>query len=83
MQIDFGSTPTYSKQFTIGAASVTPSSVIVAIASAISASGRTGDDSAWDSLTLTTTPGTGSFTLTAFPTPGPVVGARTIHYQIS
>ena len=81
-EIDFGTTPVYEKDFTISA-SVTGASVVVAVPSGATATGRVGNDSAWDSLALTTVPASGSFTLTAVPIPGPVVGKRTIQYQIS
>jgi hypothetical protein len=81
-EIDFGTKPQWSQTFTITDAAVASTSHIAVACSGQVATGRTGDDWAWDALVLTAVSGTGSFALTAYAIPGPVVGKRKIQYQI-
>ena len=82
VEIDFGTSPQWSAQFTITDALVTADSSIVVDASGATATGRVGDDWAWDSLAFSAKPAAGLFVLTAYANPGPVVGKRSIRYQI-
>ena len=82
--IDFGSdVPKYDATFTVVDATVTPASKIAVVPSGTVASGRVGNDWEWDGLILSALPGSGSFTLSATAFPGPVVGRRTVQYQIA
>jgi hypothetical protein len=81
-EIDFGTHPVWDKTFTITDARCGSGSVVMAAPCGTVATGRVGDDWAWDALALSALPGTGSFALTASAMPGPVVGKRTIQYQI-
>jgi hypothetical protein len=80
--IDFGTLPVYAKDFVIPDSRVTTSSTIVVLPTSIPASGRVGNDAAWDQLVMSAIPGTGSFTLDVTLLPGPVVGSRVIQYQV-
>ena len=82
-EIDFGTTPQYSKTFTITDASVSGTSKIIVAPSGNVATSRTGNDLEWDNLLLGALAGTGSFTLTALALPGPVVGKRKVYYQVN
>ncbi|MFN0027719.1 MAG: hypothetical protein ACKV2O_11170 [Acidimicrobiales bacterium] len=86
IEIDFGTPgadkPSYSKTFTVVDAAVSPTSDIAVTPSGRVATGRVGDDWAWDGLSLSALAGTGSFTLTANAQPGPVLGRRTVQYQV-
>ncbi|MFN0028418.1 MAG: hypothetical protein ACKV2O_14750 [Acidimicrobiales bacterium] len=86
VEIDFGTPgvdkPSYSKTFTVVDAGVSASSDVVVSPSGRVPTGRVGDDWAWDGLSLSALAGTGSFTLTAIANPGPVLGRRTVQYQV-
>jgi hypothetical protein len=82
VEIDFGTTPQYSTTFTITDAAVSSTSKVAVTSSGKIATGRAGDDWAWDAIMFSALPGTGNFTLTAFALPGPVAGKRKIQYQI-
>ncbi|MEQ1709439.1 MAG: hypothetical protein ABL864_14020 [Terricaulis sp.] len=81
-EIDFGTTPVWSKSFTVTATGVTTGSHVIVTPSGTVATSRVGDDWAWDGLIFAAVPGTDEFTLTALAVPGPVVGARTVQYQV-
>jgi hypothetical protein len=81
-EIDFGSTLTYDATFTISDASVTALTPVAVVQSGTTATGRASGDALWDSITYAAVPASGSFTLYALATPGPVVGKRTILYQV-
>jgi len=83
VEIDFGSSPQWSKTFTIADAECTPSALVQVVQSGNVATGRVGNDAEWDQLLLAATPGTGSFALAVLAFPGPVVGARKVAYQIA
>ena len=83
VEIDFGSTPVYDATFTITDAAITSSAVKVAVVpSGKAATDRTADDWQWDGGTFVANPGTGSATCYATFHPGPIVGRRTLQYQI-
>ena len=81
-EVDFGSAPVYDKEFTITDALVGAGSNVACLPSGKVATGRVGNDLAWDSLVCAALPASGSFTLTVQANPGPVVGKRNILYQI-
>lgn len=80
-EIDFGTTPVYSKTFTIVDGTVSGTTKIMATPSGNVATGRVGNDNEWDSLLLAVSTSAGQFELTALATPGPIVGKRKIFYQ--
>lgn len=83
VEIDFGSTPQWSRTFTVADANVTTATRVAVVPSGNVATGRVGSDAEWDSLICTALPAAGSFTLTVAAFPGPVVGARKVQYQIA
>jgi len=83
VEIDFGTTPQWSKTFTVTDADCTTAALVQVVQSGNVATGRVGNDAEWDQLLLAATPGNGSFTLAALAFPGPVVGARKVAYQIA
>jgi len=83
VEIDFGSTPQWSKTFTVTDANVTTATRVAVVPSGNVATGRVGNDAEWDSLICTALPAAGSFTLTVAAFPGPVVGPRKVQYQIA
>jgi hypothetical protein len=83
VEIDFGTTPQWSKTFTVTDADCTTSALVQVVQSGNVATGRVGNDAEWDGLVLAALPGTGSFVLTALAVPGPIVGARKVAYQIA
>lgn len=82
VQIDFGTTPTRSKQFTITDPTVTPSTYLIVNQSGVSASGRTVGEPEMDPMVFSATPGSGAFTVTATTLNGPVVGRYLICYLV-
>jgi hypothetical protein len=83
VEIDFGATPKYDATFTITDAAITSSAVKIALVPCgKAATGRTADDWQWDGGTFVANPGTGSATCYATFHPGPIVGRRTLQYQI-
>ena len=82
VEVDFGSSPVYSAAVTVTDADVTLDSIIAVWQSGNAATGRTADDSEFDALVLSATPGEGQFTLRAVAIPGPIVGPRNILYMI-
>ena len=74
--------PVWSKTFSLVDARITPATVIVVSQSGKTASGRVGNDLEWDQILLGAVAGTGSFEVTAYAHPGPIVGSRTIIYQV-
>jgi hypothetical protein len=83
VEVDFGSTPQWTKTFTVTDANVTTATRVAVVPSGNVATGRVGNDAEWDSLICTALPAAGSFTLTVAAFPGPVVGARKVQYQIA
>lgn len=83
VEIDFGTTPVFSKTFTITDAAVSGASMIVVNPSGNVATDRVGNDLEWDNLLLGGLAGTGDFLLTALALPGPIVGKRKVYYQVS
>lgn len=82
-EIDFGTTPQWSKTFTVTDAGVSGSSKIVLCPSGNVGTSRVGNDQEWDNLILAGLAGSGSFILTAIAFPGPVVGKRKVFYSIA
>lgn len=82
VEVDFGTDPQWSKTFTISDGAVSEASMVLVYPSGNTATGRTGDDFAWDAIMLAAAPGSGIITVTAVATPGPVVGKRKIFYQV-
>lgn len=82
VEIDFGSTPVYGAMFTITDALISGTSKVAILASGKPATGRTADDWQWDSGFFVANPATGSATCYAQFSPGPIVGKRTLQYQI-
>ena len=82
VEIDFGTRPSWGDEFTITDATVTTASNIGVWQSGATATGRVGTDQAWDQILLAAAPGTGTFVITAYPFPGPVVGKRKVCYQV-
>lgn len=83
IEVDFGTLPVYSAEFTITDAAITSSAVkMQVLPCGKAATGRTADDWAWDGATFAANPGTGSATCYAYFLPGPVVGPRKIQYSV-
>lgn len=81
-ELDFGAVPTPDKQFTITDAGVSASSKITIFPNANPATGRVGNDYAWDIITFSAIPATGTFELYATVVNGSVVGKRNIYYSV-
>lgn len=81
-EVDFGSTPTWDATFTITDAGVSATTEVAVVQSGATATGRTAGDALWDSVAYAALPASGSFTLYALASPGPVVGKRKILYQV-
>lgn len=81
-EVDFGTTPTTDKLFTITDAGASATSKIIIQASGKPATGRAAGDDQWDTITYAANPGTGSFDVYAKAS-GSVVGKRKIQYTIS
>lgn len=82
IEIDFGTSPTRSKRFTITDAGVSGTSKILVSPSGNIATGRGQDDWEWDTIQFAAKPNTGNFTLYAHAT-GRVGGRRKIFYTIN
>lgn len=84
-ELDFGTTPQWSKTFAISDAAVLgTSSNVMAVASAEPATGRAAGDAEWDGLLLAArATGVGTMEITALASPGPVIGARKVLYQVA
>lgn len=82
-EIDFGTLPVYTARFTVTDATAVPTSKIIIGESGKVATSRVDGDAEWDSIAVSASPGTGSFTVYAVANPGPVVGKRKVHYAIA
>jgi len=82
IEVDFGSSPVYDATFTVTDAAVSSTTEVAVIQSGNAATDRGSGDALWDSISYAAQQGSGSFTLYALATPGPVVGKRKILYQI-
>ena len=85
IELDFtpgGTTPVYEREFVVVDSRATTSSRILVFQSGATATGRVGNDLAWDQLLLGAVAGSGQFTITALATPGPISGRRVVLYQI-
>jgi len=83
-EIDFGTTPVYSKLFLITDPAVTSASIINVFSTGRTATGRHAeDDDLWDMPIYSAwVEEDGSFWLNATAFPGPIVGKRGIYYSI-
>jgi hypothetical protein len=82
IEIDFGSSPTRTKTFTIIDASVTPLSHLVILQSGAAPTGRQADENEMDPILFSGTPGSGQFTLIANSLTGPVTGKYKVNYAV-
>ncbi len=81
-ELDFGSVPTPDKMFTITDASVSAASKITVSPNGNPATGRVGNDYAWDIINFSAVPATGTFDVYASVVNGSVVGKRNIYYSV-
>jgi hypothetical protein len=81
-EIDFGSTPTHCKSFTVTDASVTVSTHIVASVAYVAATSKSADEAEMDPIMLICQPGSGQFTVHATAMQGRVAGAFKINYIV-
>ena len=84
-ELDFGSVGSpgvYDKIFTVVDATVTPAIRIMMTESGNPATGRGAGDYLWDSIAYACISGTGSFTVHAKASPGPIIGKRNALYRI-
>lgn len=72
--VDFGTTPTYNKSFTVTDAECTESKKVFICGTAAS------DEAEFDSITYAAKAGNGFFTVYAIVLPGPISGNRTFYY---
>ena len=83
VEVDFGSTPVYSKTFTVADGTVSGTSKVAVVPCGKIATGGSEDDWEWDAITFAANPGSGSFRVMASAFPGPVAGKRKISYQVA
>lgn len=83
VEIDFGSTPVYSKTFTVTDGTVSGTSKVAVVPCGKIATGGSEDDWEWDGISFAANPGAGSFRVMANASPGPVAGKRKISYQVA
>ena len=81
-ELDFGSTPVWSKSFTISPVVGVTASSKVMVTPGTTATGGSADDMEWDSITYNAVPGTEQFTIYASAFPGPIKGKRKVNYLI-
>jgi len=82
IEIDFGTTPTSSKTFTIIDSNVSTTSHMITVQSGAAPTGRSADENEMDPIIFSGTPSTGQFTLIATSLNGPVVGKYKVNYAI-
>lgn len=82
-EIDFGSKPVESGEFTITDAAINSSHKIIVTSSGNTATGRVGNDYSWENFSFSAIAGTGNFTVNAICGNGSVVGKRKIYYTYS
>lgn len=80
--VDFGTDPAYDASFIIIDAAITAAKKVIVLPSGKAADGRTADDWQWDGAAFAANPGTGSATVYATFSPGPIVGKRKIQYSV-
>lgn len=83
IEVDFGTTPTYSKTFTIIDPTVSILSNLIITQSGSAAPGRSSDENEMDPIVFSGTPAAGQFTLIATSLNGPVVGPYMVNYIVS
>ena len=82
VEVDFGALPSWGAEFALVVPAATGASRVNVWESGATATGRVGNDQAWDQLLLSAAPSLGQIVITAIPMPGPVVGRRVVCYQI-
>lgn len=82
IEIDFGSSPTRTKKFTVVDAGVSASSKLVITQSGHAATGRQADENEMDPILFSGTPASGQFTLIANALTGPVAGKYRANYVV-
>ncbi len=82
IEIDFGTSPTRTKTFTVTDAGVTTSSKLIITQSGHAATGRQADENEMDPILFSGTPGSGQFTLIANALEGPVAGKYRVEYVV-
>jgi hypothetical protein len=80
-EVDFGSTPTMAKVFTVDDGNITPGMYIVAVQSGDAPTGKSQDDNELDIIDVAATAGSGTVTLDCRSRFGPVVGKFKINYS--
>lgn len=83
VEIDFGSTPVYSKIITVTDATVSGSSRVIVKALAEDATDTKKDEWQFDVIQMVPEVGTGEFYLHCLAVPGPVMGKRKIIYSVT
>ena len=82
VELDFGSVPVASAQFTVTDATVAAASKLVIVQAGTAATGRDADEAELDPIAATASPGDGQFTVFCAPLMGRVVGKYKFHYQV-
>jgi hypothetical protein len=83
IEVDFGSSPTRTKTFTVVDAGITASSKLIITQSGHAATGRQADENEMDPILFSGTPGSGQFILIANALTGPVAGKYRVNYTAS
>jgi hypothetical protein len=82
VEVDFGSTPTRYKTFTITDASVSAASKIIVVQSGAAATGGQQDDAEMDPIVFSARAGAGQVVFAARTLDGVVVGKYVVDYQV-
>jgi hypothetical protein len=82
VELDFGSTPVTSKQFTVIDGTISGTSKVVIVQSGAAATGRQADENEMDPLGVSATPGTGQMTVMAHALRGSVIGKYKFNYMV-
>lgn len=82
VELDFGSTPTRSKTFTVTDGRILPAKSVLMNQSGVAPTGKSADENEMDSFMANCLPGTGSFTANIFSLFGPVVGKFKFLYVV-
>jgi len=83
-EVDFGTKPRRDLTFTLTDASISSTSKVIIVESGKIATGRVASgDAAWDSVSFSALPGTGSAQVYATANPGPIVGRRKFQYTVA
>lgn len=82
VEVDFGSTPTYTYNFTINDIIVNATSHILVTQSGAAATGRNADENEMDPIIFSALPQNGKFILRANSLNGPLVGKYRVNYMV-